>query len=171
MLVGNKQRFAVELEILDEIDGWVFGTFIFWIQGIAIGDPEDNAVDLKGCINWLRGYLENPSNRVDPELYVLNKDTAYSRLCDSVLAGGGNQVLKEEFLQFYSRFHISHIGMSSFDSVTIVLLENGQGGARCIWKQGSQEAQDAFLDIGEINQVFKEVIEWWKNYRSSSSLM
>src|SRR5690554_4491640 len=145
MLVGNKQSFAVQLEILDGTDGWVFGTFIFWIKGIAIGDPEDNSVDLKGCINWLRGYLENPPNRVAPELYALNKDAAYSRLCDSVLAGSGDQVQKEGLLQFYSRFHISHIGMSSFDKVTIVLLEDGQGMARCIWQQGNQEVQDAYL--------------------------
>lgn len=158
MLVGNKKNFAIELEIVDFIDDWIFGRFIFWVNGTVIGNPDDKSVDLKGCINWLQEFLKNRINRFEPSLFELDKDQVYVQLCSSVLTGEENLFSKEKYEDTFHRFHISHIGMSSFEEVIIVLIENEKGGFRCVWKQGSKRIQDAFLNKDEIYKIIDDVI-------------
>ncbi|HPE59547.1 MAG TPA: Imm42 family immunity protein [Thiolinea sp.] len=153
MLIGDKQSFAIEFEILDIVDGWVFGTFIFWVVGLVIGNPEDKSVDLKGCMNWLRDFVATPKNRFERGLYDLDKEQIYIQLCSSVLVGEENSFAEEKYSDTYSRFHTSHIGMSSFDDVTMIMVENGQGDVRCVWKQDDQEILEAFLKMSEVNKV------------------
>lgn len=153
MLIGDKQSFAIEFEILDVVDGWVFGTFIFWVMGFVIGNLEDKSVDLKGCINWLKDFVVSPKNRFERGLFDLDKEQIYIQLCSSVLVGEDNLFSKEKYSDTYSRFHISHIGMSSFDDVIMIMVENEQGDVRCIWKQDDQEIVEAFLRMNEVNKI------------------
>jgi hypothetical protein len=38
-------------------------------------------------------------------------------------------------LNAYSRFHISYLGMSSFERFDLLLLKSEQGDERCLWRQ------------------------------------
>lgn len=163
MIIGEKRRFAIELEILDEVDGWIFGTFIFWILDCAVGNQEDRSVDLKGCINWLKNFVVSTPNRYEPGLYELDKKQIYIQLCSAVLVGEGNTFAENRYQDSFSRFHISHIGMSSFDNVTMILVENKQKDVRCIWKQNDEEIREAFLKCDEINKVACNVIAYFED--------
>ncbi len=165
MLVGNKQQFAIELEILDVVDDWVFGTFLFWVEGLPIGDDKDKSVDLNGCVNWLRELIVNPKNRFELGLYDLEKSQVYDQLCNSVLIGDGNQHAEERYANIFSRFHISHIGMSSFDNITIVLVENGDGDARFVWKQDNQKIEEGVVKLSSFNQVVADAIAYYEKAR------
>lgn len=163
MLIGDKQSFAIELDILDVVDGWVFGNFIFWIFGLVVGNPEDKSVDLKGCINWLKEFVTVSKNRFEVGLYELDKEQIFIQLCGSVLAGEDNSFAKEKYRDTFSRFHISHIGMSSFDNVTMILVENNQGDVRCIWKQDDEEIEEAFIRCDEMNKVASGAITYFED--------
>lgn len=163
MLIGDKQSFAIEFEILDIVDGWVFGAFVFWIMGYVIGNPEDKSVDLKGCINWLRDFVENPKNRFERGLYDLDKDQIYIQLCSSVLVVEENSFAEEKYSHTYSRFHVSHVGMSSFDDVTMIMVENEQGDVRCIWKQNDRETTEAFLRMSDVNKIAAHTVTSFEN--------
>lgn len=158
MLIGNKKNFAIELEIVDFIDGWVFGSFIFWVNEKVIGNPDDRSVDLKACVSWLREFLQNQRNRFESGLFELDKEQVYVQLCSSVLAGEENLFSEERYEDTFYRFHVSHIGMSSFDEVTIILVENEKGDFRCIWKQGANGIEDAFLGKDEMRKVVDDAV-------------
>jgi Immunity protein 42 len=159
MLVGYKNKFAIQLEVLDVIDGWVFGSFVFWIADTIVGNPEDKTVDLQGCVNWLTDFINNPCNRFEPGLYSMDKEQIFLLLCSSVISTDQRTTLvKEQYENIFSRFHISHLGMSSFDKLNILLIENEAKECRCIWQQDNQEIKDAFLKTGEFEKVALEVI-------------
>lgn len=162
MLIGDKNNFAIEFEILDVVDGWVFGTFMLWALGSAIGNPEDKSVDLKGCINWLKDFVENPKDRFEPGLYELDKKQVFIQLCSSVLAIEGSSFAEEKYRDTFCRFHISHIGMSSFDDITILMVENKQDRVRCIWRQDDQEIKEAYLSSSEIYKVAAQAVNCFK---------
>lgn len=167
MLIGSKQDFAIELDIVNFIDDWVLGRFIYWIDGIAVGNPDDQSVDLKGCINWLRDFLKNQRNRFEPGLFELDKEQIYVQLCSSVLMGVENLFAEEKYEDTFYRFHISHIGMSSFDAVTMVLIEDEHERIRCIWKQEGKKTQDALLNKYEMYKVINDVILNFDNVLST----
>ena len=122
MLIGDKQNFAIEIKLLEIVDGWMFGTFLFWLAGEAVGDQRDRQVDLKGCINWLKDFGHNSRNRFEPGLYNMELNRAFLLLNESVIPGKQDIIfVKEPYDDVFSRFHIEHLGMSSFDQLNMIL--------------------------------------------------
>lgn len=167
MLIGDKQRIAIEIEILEIIEEWIFGTFVFWLSGEIVGDPEDRQVDLKGCINWLKDFIENPRNRFEPNLYDMEMDQAFLLLNASVISSNQDvPFVKEPFEKIFSRFHIEHLGMSSFNQLNMILIEKENQQQRCIWQQNDQEIKEVFLRKGEIQEIAKMAVDYFENTRT-----
>lgn len=159
MLFGNKGEFAVDINVEDIFDGWVLGTYQFWVRGISIGDGSDHSVDLKGCWNWMRDFISHARERYAPNLYEMNKQQVYLRLAASVLPSQNpSGFSKEMYDETFSRFHISHIGMSSFERLTLLLVKNEQGMERLIWSEGGGGIQDAYLGASQIEDVFADAV-------------
>jgi hypothetical protein len=160
MRVGITERFAIEWEVFERIEGWILGSFYLWINGIIVGNPSDHSVDLKGCANWLKDLMENSTNRFEPGLFDMSREQTYLRLAPPVLVHENREgFAKEIYKDTFSRFHISHIGMSSFDRVTLLLIKNELGQERCIWKADEKEVKDAFLESGEIESVAAQFVK------------
>lgn len=87
MLVGIKERFAIEAEPDSFINAWILGRFRFWIGGCEVGDWDDTA-DLKGCHAWLRDFEQNPRERYEPSLSDLSAAEVFSKVFDPVMPGG-----------------------------------------------------------------------------------
>ena len=62
MLFGDNNKFSIEYKVTERMDDWVFGHFLFWICGQAVGNWDDST-DLKGCLNWLKNFIADNSNR------------------------------------------------------------------------------------------------------------
>ncbi len=161
MLIGDKQNFAIEIEIefVDIVDGRVYGLFLFWLSGYVIGDKDDTSVYLDGCINWLRDFVTKSRDRYEPCLDQLSKDKVYKKLHKSIYL----DVYNNEIENVYDRFDISHLGMSSFNNVIIFLLTNKQGIARCIWQQDDEEIKEAFSKIDEMNNVARKAMRYFED--------
>lgn len=162
MLFGNKEEIALDINVQDSVDGWVFGVFLFWLNGIVVGEVEEKHVDLKGCVNWIRDFLNNPRNREEDDLFEMDKDRVFLLLCRSVILGNQDaQFVEDRYEEVFSRFHISHIGMTSFDDVHILLIENGLGCQRWIWQQGQSAVQDSYFDEEEVLSVMNDAVQWF----------
>ncbi|MES2822756.1 MAG: Imm42 family immunity protein [Pseudomonadota bacterium] len=85
MIIGNKDRLAISWEIIECVDTWIFGRFYLFINGFIVGDPNDNSVDMKGCLNWINNFLEFETNRFEPNLYEMQKEQIFLLLAASVL--------------------------------------------------------------------------------------
>lgn len=159
MLVGDKSLFAVEWNVNETVDNWVFGNFLFWIKGSSVGDPSDCSVDLLAVTRWVKAFLAGPQDRFEEGLFSLPREQAYERLAASVLfhEDPENRV-KEHYPDTFARFHITHIGMSSFDVVTVLLVKDEDGSERCIWKDGSQHVVDAYLPANEIERILSQFL-------------
>ncbi len=161
-LIGSKNSFAVQTEVTEKVDDWVFGTFVFWLGNKLVGDLDDSSVDLKGCLNWIKDFLSRPKNRFEPGLYEMDKDQAFIQLCGSVILRDHQDAFfaQEKYNDTFSRFHISHLGMSSFDNLNLLLVENEQGLQRVLWQQGDEEVDDAYLLKNELSSVLKKTEEF-----------
>lgn len=161
MIFGNKNVFAIECEVTERIDDWVFGHFIFWLNGNSIGDWEDTT-DLKGCMMWLKDFVNVVRDRFDERLITLNKDAAFQLLYNSVMQSkevAHNQVC--EINNIYSRFHITHLGMSSFEHFDILLIEQPNGRQRCIWQSAAGEGiHEFYLPNKEMQRVAQLCYTW-----------
>ncbi|WP_091242170.1 Imm42 family immunity protein [Aquimonas voraii] len=160
MRIGDGGRFCVEYEIAETVETWVFGKLCFIVDGSIVGDPGDRSVDLKGCLRWLEEFLAQPKARYEPGLFDMPKEQAFLRLGASVLTSeDGGDFAKEIYEDTYGRFHISHLGMSSFDSVVLLLAQDEKGRSRLIWKDGAGGLHEAVLPAGEVERVLQSAAD------------
>ena len=135
MIVGDRSRFAIEAEPDSFVEGWILGHFRFWIDGKDVGDWDD-AADLKGCLWWLKDFQRNPWDRFDASLVGLDPCHIFRLLYDTVMAPGGIANPEEQPVpNAYPRFHLSHLGMSSFEQFDLLLVKDEAGRERLLWRK------------------------------------
>lgn len=156
MIFGSVNSLAIEISVKEVVDDWLLGSFLLWMNGERIGDPEDQTVDIRGCVHWLRDFVENPRDRYEPDLYEMNIHQVLILLNGSVIPGTQErQFVTDKYQNTFSRFHISHIGMSSFENVTILLVESRDGEQRFIWQCDNVEPCEAKFGVGEFDYIVK----------------
>jgi hypothetical protein len=106
---------------------------------------------LRGCVRWLRDFATVPRDRHEHALVAAPAEEIFKRLFDPVM---GTSAARISIQDAFSRFHISHIGMSSFEHFDILLLYDERGGERCLWRQtGMPGIEDCRLWRGEMENV------------------
>lgn len=159
MLAGNKTECGIEIEIVDVIGEWAQGAFLLWVHGVPIGDRSDRSVHVQGCINWLKDFVGHPRDRVEAALFALRKEEVYRLLSTNEDSLPPSNPTGKQIDRAFSRFHISHLGMSSFDQVTLLLIEDEQGRQRLIWQQASDAVKEAYLPARRLQLVASECVE------------
>ena len=157
ILVGNPERFAIETELEPPSGDWIYGRFRFWLGGIPVGNWED-ATDLKGCVSWLRDFARNPRDRHEPRLWHLLPGDVFRLAFDPAIESGGiADPAKQPIPHAFSRFHISHLGMSSFDRFDLILIKDEHGSERCLWRYAeAPEIHECILSKNEMEGVAED---------------
>ena len=107
----------------------------------------------------MRDFVSEPRDRYELGLYEMDSELVYTRLARSVLPEQDpHGSASEQYENTYSRFHMSHIGMSSFDNVTLLLVKSESGKERLVWRSGAGDIEDAYFNEGEIERVFNDAI-------------
>ena len=114
-------------------------------------------MDLLGCVHWWKDFTQNPRNRYEPGLYEAPSSEVFRRVYDPVMAGGsGSTPIKDAF----SRFHISHLGMSALERFDLLLVTDKHGAERCLWREAKQGTiHECFLWRLEMEQVIGQACE------------
>lgn len=161
MLIGETSTFAIEGVVTEHDNGWVFGNFRWWAGGTPIGDWSDYT-DMKGCANWLRSLADESIDRYEAGLMQDSKESVFQRLYDSVMDTGYSDGTPPPFDAIYTRFHLSHVGMSAFERVGMVLVEDAKQ-QRLLWKDlDSQIVNDVFLPMGTVQRVAQAYVTWFE---------
>jgi Immunity protein 42 len=152
---GDNTAFAIAAELTAASQGWVFGRMRFVLHGSPCGDWNDE-VDLCASYSWLVDFANNPRDRNEPELMNLSADDVFVRIVDPVLISIDGVRRNEIYYNTFSRFHISHLGMTAFDRVIMVLIESGSA-QRCIWKHTDEnKLHDDIFPRGHMQDVSRK---------------
>ena len=168
IISGNKKRFAIEAQVEEIVDGWVLGYFRFWAEGEEIGDWTDSA-DLLGCLRWLQDFADRPRDRFDSTLTAQSAEQVFRTAFDvekpSFWAVPRPSTPFGRIPQSVARFHISHIGMSSFEDFGLLLLKDHRGHERLIWAYNkSPKIRELFLHPLEMEHIALDFCAQLRNH-------
>lgn len=145
MIVGDVTRFAIEAEPETFSGAWILGHFRFWVGGKELGDWDDVA-DLKGCVWWLRDFQSVSRDRFDSALVGLAPDCVFQLLYDAALGPQARANPEEQPIpNAVPRFHLSRLGMSSFEQFDVLLVKDESGRERVLWKRADSSLIHEFL--------------------------
>ncbi|OYW27100.1 MAG: hypothetical protein B7Z47_06985 [Chthoniobacter sp. 12-60-6] len=132
IVAGYDNNFSIAAEVTEITDNWILGRFRFVLHGKVCGNWDD-AADLRGCHGWLKDFSIHFLPRFEHGLLTLPEVEIFERLVKPVLVQPDAEEYAEVYPDTLSRFHISHLGMSSFNAVTMVLVEGAEQ-QRCVWQ-------------------------------------
>lgn len=166
IISGKKEEFAIETEITHKADDyWIYGHLRFWFHGVPCGDWND-ATHLRGCHGWLKDFVENQPNRYEEGLLEASPTVVFRRLVESILPywrAHPNERVPEVYHDTGGRFHIDHLGMSSFNKVAMVLIESSKF-QRCVWQdEQANVIHDDVFPSGHMQQIAGEYCKLLKD--------
>jgi hypothetical protein len=171
VIFGKQETFAIEAEISNRSEGWVLGHFRFWVHSKPIGNWDDTA-DLRGCAGWIRDFLDEKIDRREPSLDKKSAEEIMKELFDDVMPARSSQpssgdrsrrIDALESAEVLRRFHISHLGMSAFDHVDLLLMESPEHRQRFVWRDVSDlHVHDAILDPDDIRSAAEAFCAWFQ---------
>ena len=147
-----------------------------WVAGHSVGDYSDSA-DLRGCLNWLIDSVSGADDRREPSLDDCSKEEVFRLIYETFVLTipKGVHLLEYEppeesdemvaarltYPDARNRFHLDHVGMSSFDQWSVILVARGDGAQRFIWKKSRDyKIFETILSEHCFEEVASKFIEW-----------
>ncbi len=151
MLIGTKPSFAIEAVPTDWDEKSVWGSFRFWINEQPAGDWEDST-SLDACFRWLADLPQDTQARTDTALY----STPLTELEDLLVVPlyGRQSKYDQAAATRAGRHDVSNVGMSSFHSWLVFVIQHEDGRARIVWRsRDASPVQDHHLEAGEFERT------------------
>ncbi|MDP1615217.1 MAG: Imm42 family immunity protein [Methylococcales bacterium] len=118
MLVGNKDVFAVEYELDENINAWMYGKVCYWINNIQIGEY-DLGTSLRDVFFALKYSVYDCENRDGGRLCELSPQEIFYHLNETIF---GNNEYSGAVLDTPARFNIG-LQIDVFDNWKIFLVD------------------------------------------------
>ncbi|MBQ1863927.1 MAG: hypothetical protein II561_08120 [Thermoguttaceae bacterium] len=169
----SKDTFAFQFDIKDIIISqgrkWVYGSFLLWIQGKSIGDPYDYAV-LDHCYGWICDFEDLHMHQDTQEFSSLSAQEIWT-LYNKYYLGSGDYASVDEAIEaalnkspedisfgihMGQELNISEFGMSSFDDVTLLMLDYDPLCKRIIAQQSSEPPMEFIVRKDDILKAIEE---------------
>ncbi len=149
-LIGNRKEFAIQYEIAEIVDQFVYGYICFWINGMQIGELESGTI-ISDVLIFLPPIIKDNGNREHNIFFNMAKEEVY------YLLGGQayfDDVKYEEMAleETWARFNIK-IGLDVFNNTVIKLIDN-QKGSRIVFSNDNKVVYDFYLNKGTVDKVF-----------------
>lgn len=159
-LVGDKNTIAFEYKIDFVSKGVCYGVFFLWIKNSRIGDPEDTT-HLNGCFNWIADLPKEILSLQNDSLYNGEKDLVFKELM-SIYETSSDSLL--------NKFHITHIGMSSFDGIHLLLVKNTSGLEKFIWEVDGG-VFEAYFPENQLENLVREATPKFDEYMAEAEII
>lgn len=161
MLIGEKLKFAIECEIRNSFNNFVYCNFRFWIAGNAIGDWSEEAV-LGVLINSAKVFLLFQGDRHLEVSDSMSTKELWHHIARYSNSDDPNDLrigLKE---RYRPRFLLHDIADDSIAKVCeMVVVERADGIQRLLWKnRSSNDIQETTLPPRTVDKTVADFLQW-----------
>lgn len=162
-LVGDKSIFAIECEVCDVIDTFVYCNFRFWVAGEPLGDWNMEVV-LGVLMHSAEVFMRYKGNRY-LELANSNNTEMIWKHINNVANSDDPEDLRISLEGGYrSRFLLHEIADDSVATVCkIIIVEQTDGVQRLLWQyKGSNDIQELILPKLTVDNAVTGFLGWAK---------
>lgn len=154
-IIGNPEVAAIEVDVEDPRDEkWLLGHFRLHARSETIGEWDD-VVTLGAIINWWRSFATDRVDRWEPRLEGLGANEIFDLLRDTAYTEDEEVASIMASSDIFVRYHVGHLGMSSFDPFVVFLVEPPGEDQWLLWRRedGRDDVHDARLPAGTLQDL------------------
>lgn len=153
-IIGKKNIFAIQYEIAEVIDRFVYGYICYWVNEIQLGDFSSITI-LCDVLNFLPLIVKDNGNREDEKFFRMKKENVYYLLCGQAYLDSKEyeEIALEET---WARFNIE-LGLDVFNGVMVKLIDSKQK-SRIVFSY-DEDIYEFYLEKGIVDNIL------WDFYR------
>lgn len=164
-ILGNKNSFAIQYEITEVYENFIYGKLCYWIDNMQIGEY-DEGVTISDLFWNIQDLVRDNGKRVHNELFQLELEELFQRL-NSTLFGNGNEQYNEiSELEIWARFNIG-LNVDIFRGYKVFLVES-ENKARIISSDKKGIINQYYIEKGVVDKLFikffNELNKVYENY-------
>lgn len=149
-LIGSKDQFAIQYEIIEVVSHFIYGRICYWIDGKQIGNFDLDTI-ISDVLSFLPSIIQDNEKREHKKFFEMDKEEVYYLL--SGQAFFDNEKYAEMALEeTWARFNIE-VDLDVFGDVFIGLIDSGKM-ARIIYTDDKNILHEFYLNQGEVDEVF-----------------
>lgn len=161
MLSGDKSTFAIECEIRDAVDSFVYCNFRFWIAGKPIGDWDEELV-LGVLMNSAVVYMRYQGNRCLDIANNMNTEQLWNHIDRVVNSDDPDELHMSLECRYRQRYLLHEISDGSVATVCkVILVYRNDGMQRLLWKsKGANNIQEMTLPKLTVDKAVADFLHW-----------
>lgn len=161
MLFGDKSTFAVECEVRETIDTFVYCNFRFWIVGEAIGDWQEDVV-LGTLIHSADVFLLYQGDRGLDMAEGMSAQLLWQHINKVATSDDANNLRLSLEGRYRQRYLLHEIAPDSVATVCeVVVVERKDGLQRLLWKiRGGKDLQEMTLPSLTVDRAVGDFCKW-----------
>lgn len=149
-LIGNKEKFAIQYEITEVVNQFIYGHICYWIDGIQIGDFDSSTI-ISDVLIFLPQIIKDKDKREDESFFRMEKE----RVC--YLLGGQAYLDDEKYEEqalngMWARFDIS-IDLDVFSDTMVKLIDYLER-SRIVFVDNEEFIHECYLKKGIVDDIF-----------------
>jgi len=164
MLLGDKCIFAVECEIQNRFDSFVYCTFRFWIKGDPVGDWDEEVV-LGVIVNAAHVFLRYENDRRLDNIDCSSSVLAWARINQISNSDDPEELRLSLERQYRQRYLLHEIADESVAPIAqVIVIDCSDGSQRILWKMREgiviHEVVAPSLTVDRVLELF---VQWAEN--------
>lgn len=161
MIFGNVNIFAIECEITQVIDRWVYGKLRIWVNGIKVGAYSEEVLNLVGTT----GVLRNPISELSVAHSALNSEQLYSNVLEVFSGSKGYSHASHSEWAKYTWL----CNAEGFETVFSVIYKFGEN-IKIIWRNEPEILTNEYTFSGSTYvDVSTDFLAWLNNIQTENS--
>ncbi len=161
MLAGEKSTFAVECEIRDVSDSFIYCNFRFWIAGESIGDWDEDLV-LGVLMHSADVFMLYQGDRCLDILSSMSAEQLWQHI-EKVTTSDNSEDLRLSLEGRYRQRYLLHdIAVDSVATICkVIIVDRDDGMQRLLWKNnGDNNIQEMTLPKLTIDRAVGDFLRW-----------
>lgn len=147
-LIGEKKKFAIQYEVIDVVEQFVYGFICYWINGVQIGDFTSITI-LSDVLVFLPQIVKDNGKREHKSFFKMEKEEVCYLLGGKAYLDSGKYE-KIALEEIWARFNIE-LGLDVFNGTIINLIDNEKK-SRIIFSY-NEDVYEFYLERGIVDDV------------------
>lgn len=152
-ILGNKDNFAIQYEITNVFNQYIYGKICYWIQGKQIGKYEE--LLLSDIFLFLPTIIKDSGNRINETFFNMESEKLVYLLSGKAFLEDNIEMEKKANEEQWARFNLS-IPLDVLGSVSLFLIDSISN-SRIIFIDDKGECFQTYIERGYVDKVYLQL--------------
>lgn len=152
-ILGNKDNFAIQYEVTNAFNQYIYGKICYWIQGKQIGKYEE--VLLSDILLFLPTIIKDSGNRINKAFFDMEPKKLVYLLSGTAFLDNNIEIEKKANEEQWARFNLS-IPLDVLGDVSLFLVDSINN-SRIIFIDDKGECFQSYIERGYVDKVYLQL--------------